>query len=136
MSWGHEADQAQSKIQGALLSHLLDAAKLQLQHLVLQAVLSSWRNVCDVSLGAWGDHDAVIQERVLVHIGIDVPAGQPVPSLAIAEGTINFCNSLSCLQPHLIQAHAVYSQDTFAGFAKLDAYTQPRRDFLAAASVH
>lgn len=67
-------------------ANLLDAAKFQLQHLVLQAVLSSWRNVCDVSLGAWGHHDAVVQQRVLVHVGVDVSAGQPVPGLQLQRG--------------------------------------------------
>lgn len=115
-------------------THLLDAAKLQLQHLVLQAVLSRWRNVRDISLGAWGHHDAVVQQRVLMHIGVDVPAGQPVPGLQFQRA--QWVRYLSRLQTWGIQAHAVYSQDAIAGFTKLDAYTQPGHDFLAIVFVY
>lgn len=62
-------------------AHLLDAAKLQLEDLIGDGVLSGRGNVGDITARAGGHHDPVIQQRILVHVRVDVAARQPVPHL-------------------------------------------------------
>lgn len=62
-------------------AHLLDAAEFQLEDLVGDGVLSGRGDVGDIATSAGGHHDPVVQQRVLVHIRIDVTARQPVPHL-------------------------------------------------------
>lgn len=69
----------------AATAYLLDPAKLHLNDLVCQAVLSRRGNVGHIAPSPRRQHDLVLDEGVLLHCGIDVPASQPVPCLHVTR---------------------------------------------------
>ena len=61
--------------------YLFDAAKLQLQDLVLQGVVAGRRNPGDVAPRIRLHHDPMVEQRVLLDLCVDVTSCEPVPNL-------------------------------------------------------